>query len=190
MSWLHGSGQQVPPASGCLAGPESSQSLCERADGHSKRGDARWTNPSRCTVVSALADLARLRGKGHGLYGSGDRLFSNAIFGRDSVTAGETLLHLRPEVARDIILTLARLQGTVDAPVGPHSNEEERGKIHHEHRTLYVDGRRIPPDSERLLRELAGKWGGDETSLTYYGSADATPLFVRLVARYCATHGE
>jgi glycogen debranching enzyme len=140
--------------------------------------------------VSALADLARLRSNGHGLYGSGDRLFSYAIFGRDSVTAGETLLHLRPDLARDIILTLARLQGTVDAPVGAHSNEEERGKIHHEHRTLYVDGRRIPPASERLLREQASKWGGDETSLTYYGSVDATPLFVRLVARYCATHGE
>ena len=141
-------------------------------------------------MVSALADLARLRSSGHGLYGSGDRLFSYAIYGRDSVTAAETLLHLRPEVARDIILTLARLQGTVDAPIGPQSNEEERGKIHHEHRTLFVEGRRIPPASERLLGELASKWGGDETSLTYYGSVDATPLFVRLVARYCATHGE
>jgi len=151
---------------------------------------ARRTGASRCTAVSALADLARLRDNGHGLYGSGDRLFSYAIFGRDSVTAAETLLHLRPEVARDIILTLARLQGTVDAPVGPHSNEEECGKIHHEHRALYVDGRRIPPGSERLLRELADRWGGDETSLTYYGSVDATPLFVRLVARYCATHGQ
>jgi len=140
--------------------------------------------------VSAFADLARLRSNGNGLYGSGDRLFSNAIFGRDSVTAGETLLYLRPEMARDIILTLARLQGTVDAPVGPHSNEEERGKIHHEHRTLYFDGRRIPAESERLLREQAIRWGGGETGLTYYGSVDATPLFVRLVARFCATHGE
>jgi glycogen debranching enzyme len=141
-------------------------------------------------VVSAIADLGRLRSEGQWLYGSGDRLFSYAIFGRDSVTTGESLLHLRPNVVRYIILTLARLQGTVDAPIGPHSNEEERGKIHHEHRTLHIDGRRIPPSSERLLRELAGRWGGDETSLTYYGSVDATPLFVRLVARYCATHGE
>jgi glycogen debranching enzyme len=141
-------------------------------------------------VLSALADLARLRTDGNVLYGSGDRLFRYAIFGRDCVTTGESLLHLRPDVARDVIVTLARLQGTVDASIGPHSNEEERGKIHHEHRTLYVDGRRIPPASERLLRELAGRWGGDETSLTYYGSVDATPLFVRLVARYCATHGE
>jgi glycogen debranching enzyme len=141
-------------------------------------------------LVSAYADLARLRGGGQGLYGSGDRLFSYAIFGRDSVTAAESLLALRPELARDIILTLVRLQGTVDAGVGRHSNEEEPGKIHHEHRSLYVDGRRIPPESERLLRHQAAQWGGDETSLTYYGSVDATPLFVRLVARYCATHGE
>src|SRR2546430_8636984 len=140
--------------------------------------------------MSALADLARLRSHGNGLYGSGDRLFSNAIFGRDSVTAGETLLRLRPDMARDIILTLARLQGTVDAPVGPHSNEEERGKIHHEHRTLFVDGRRISPASERLLRELASKWGGDGTTRTYSGCVDGPPLFVRLVARYCATQGE
>lgn len=140
--------------------------------------------------MSTLADLARLRSNGNGLYASGDRLFSNAIFGRDSVTAGETLLHLRPYMAREIILTLARLQGTVDAAVGPHSNEEERGKIHHEHRSLYVDGRRISRESERLLKEQILRWGGDETSLTYYGSVDATPLFVRLVARYCAVHGD
>jgi glycogen debranching enzyme len=140
---------------------------------------------TRRVVVSALADLARLYRTGQGLYGSGDRLFSYAIFGRDSVTAGEALLHLRPDVARDVILSLARLQGTVDAPIGPNSNEEERGKIHHEHRTLHVDGRRIPPASERLLRELAVRWGGEGTSLTYYGSVDATPLFVRLVAHYC-----
>ena len=136
-----------------------------------------------------MADLATLRSGGQGLYGSGDRLFSYAIFGRDSVSAAESLIQLRPDLAHDIILTLARLQGTVDAPVGLHSNEEERGKIHHEHRTLYVDGQRIPTASERLFREQTLRWGGDETSLTYYGSVDATPLFVRLVARYCATHG-
>src|SRR6202165_618877 len=141
---------------------------------------ARRAGAWRCTWVSALAALARLRSNGHGLYGSGDRLFSYAIFGRDSVTAGETLLHVRPEVARDIILTLAGLPGSVDAPGAPQSNEEERGKIHHEHRTLYVDGRRIPPASERLLREQAGKCGGAETSLTYYGRVAATPVFVGL----------
>jgi glycogen debranching enzyme len=142
-------------------------------------------------MVSATADLAHLRAPGHGgLFGSGGVLFSDAIFGRDSVTAAETLLHLYPDVARDVILTLARLQGVVEAPLGPHSNEEEPGKIHHEHRSLYVGSRRISATSERLLRELAGRWGGDEASLTYYGSVDATPLYARLVAHHCAAYGD
>jgi glycogen debranching enzyme len=141
-------------------------------------------------MVSSLADLARLRADGLGLYGSGDQLFGYAVFGRDSASCAETLVRLRPGLARDIILSLARLQGTVEAPIGPHSNEEEPGKIHHEHRKLFVAGRRVPPDSENRLRELAGRWGGDATALTYYGSVDATPLFVRAVSAFCANHGD
>ena len=144
----------------------------------------------RHVMVSSLADLERLRADGLGLYGSGDQLFGYAIFGRDSASCAETLVRLRPGIARDITLSLARLQGTVEAPIGPHSNEEEPGKIHHEHRNLFVAGRRVPPDSEIRLRELASRWGGDVTSLTYYGSVDATPLFVRAVVAFCANHGD
>jgi glycogen debranching enzyme len=144
----------------------------------------------RGVMVSSLKDLARLRADGLGLFGSGDELFGNAIFGRDSASCAETLVRLRPGLARDIILSLARLQGTVEAPIGPQSNEEETGKIHHEHRSLFVAGRRVPPDSENRLRELASRWGGDATSLTYYGSVDATPLFVRAIGAFCAIHGD
>jgi len=141
-------------------------------------------------MVSALRDLSRLQAPGLGLFGSAGLLFSDAVFGRDSVAAAETLLHLRPEITHDVILTLARFQGTADTPSGPHSNEEERGKIHHEHRSLYVGSRRISASSEALLHELARKWGGDITSLTYYGASDTTPLYARLLARWCATFGE
>ncbi|MDQ6709094.1 MAG: hypothetical protein M3Z11_00910 [Candidatus Dormibacteraeota bacterium] len=141
-------------------------------------------------MLSAHRDLARLRpADGLGLYASAGELFSQAIFGRDSATASEYLLHLKPELARGVILTLARLQGIVEAPNGLHTNEEEPGKIHHEHRSLYIGGRRISPNSEQHLKYLTRQWGGDENSMTYYGSVDATPLFVRLVARYCASHG-
>ncbi len=144
----------------------------------------------RGVMVSATVDLSRLRAPGLGIFGSGGVLFSDAVFGRDSVAAAETLLHLYPEIARDVIFTLARLQGIVEAPTGLHSNEEEPGKIHHEHRSLFVGSRRISETSEILLRELAHRWGGDVTSLTYYGSVDATPLYARLVANYSATHGD
>lgn len=117
-------------------------------------------------------------------------LFSDAIFGRDSVTAASNLLHIYPEISREVILTLAGLQGVVDAPVGLHSNEEEPGKMHHEHRRLYIDSRRISASSEQLLHELASRWGGDATSMTYYGCVDTTPIYVRLVVDYCNAHGE
>jgi glycogen debranching enzyme len=139
---------------------------------------------------SALADLERLRSPAsHALFASGGELYGDAVFGRDSLEAAEDVLHLLPDVARDVILGLSRLQGTVDSDAGPDSNEEERGKIHHEHRSLYVDGRRISARSQQLLEELSAQWGGDGMSLTYYGSADATPLYVRLVARWCDLHG-
>lgn len=142
-------------------------------------------------MVSATADLAQLRAPDHGgLFGSGGVLFRDAIFGRDSVTAAETVLHLYPDLARDVILALARLQGVVEAPLGLHTNEEEPGKIHHEHRSLYIGSRRISATSEQLLRNLASRWGGDEASLTYYGSVDATPLYARLVANYCVAYGD
>lgn len=142
------------------------------------------------TLPSAEMDLRRLRSPdGHGLYASAGDLYADAVFGRDSIEAAEDILHIRPDVAREVILTLARLQGTADVPSGPSSSEEERGRIHHEHRQLNVDGRRISPRSEELLRLLSQLWGGDGESMTYYGSVDATPLYVRLVARFCERYG-
>src|SRR5215470_17202156 len=139
---------------------------------------------------SALSDLARLRSPvTRALFASAGELYQDAVFGRDSLEAAEDLGHLRPDLARDVVVTLARLQGTVDAGAGHHSNEEEPGKIHHEHRSLHIDGRRISARSQELLEQLSALWGGNGTSLTYYGSADATPLFVRLVARHCELHG-
>lgn len=141
-------------------------------------------------MPSALADLHRLRPEGtHGLFASGGELFSDAVFGRDSAEVADGLAHLVPELARDVILSLAQLQGTIESPPGPHSNEEEVGKIHHEHRSLYVDGRQISARSQELLEQLSARWGGDREALTYYGAVDATPLFVRLVGRCCDLYG-
>lgn len=142
-------------------------------------------------MPSALADLRSLRAEhGRGLYGSGGPLYRDAIFGRDAVQTAEDILHLRPEIAREVILTLGALQGLADAPAGPDSNEEERGKIHHEHRSLTIDGRRISAQSAAILAHLSAMWGGTPEELTYYGSVDATPLYARLVAAFCERHGQ
>jgi glycogen debranching enzyme len=82
-----------------------------------------------------------------------------ALFGRDSLLTSWLTLAWDPGIARGTLHTLARLQGT---RVDPHS-EEEPGRILHEVR-LGVDENRALGGSSR-----------------YYGSVDATPLFVILL---------
>jgi len=81
------------------------------------------------------------------------------LFGRDSLLASWMSLLVAPELARGVLETLARLQGT---DVDPRT-EEQPGKILHEVRFGGASG--------LTLR------GGD----AYYGSVDATPLFVVLL---------
>lgn len=78
------------------------------------------------------------------------------LFGRDSLWASEMALPVDPSLALGTLRTLADRQGTVVDP----ATEEEPGKILHEVR-LGVSGGLA----------LGGK-------SAYYGSVDATPLFV------------
>jgi glycogen debranching enzyme len=81
------------------------------------------------------------------------------VFGRDSLLTAWMALLLDPSLALGTLRTLARFQGT---EVEPRS-EEEPGKILHE--------MRFGADS---AHSLAG-------GTVYYGSIDATPLFVQLL---------
>jgi glycogen debranching enzyme len=96
-------------------------------------------------------------------------------------------------MARAVILRLAELQGTEDDP----RCGEEPGKIHHEYRALIMHGRPIGDESLAIFRQLAREWHMAETDaaldalteLTAYYTIDATPLYVRLVGRFCALYG-
>jgi glycogen debranching enzyme len=81
------------------------------------------------------------------------------IFGRDSLLTSWMILPLDPSLALGTLRTLASLQG---AKVRPET-EEEPGKILHEMR----------------FGMQASLWLGG--SSVYYGSIDATPLFVMLL---------
>ncbi len=91
-----------------------------------------------------------------------------AIFGRDSLIAAHQLLAVNPGPARQALRLLARYQGTEDNPW----RDEEPGKILHEVRN----------------GELAG--AGDIPHQRYFGSADATPLFIFLYAQYFRWTGD
>ena len=85
------------------------------------------------------------------------------LFGRDALLTAWMCLIADPSLALGVTRTLARLQGT---DVNP-TTEEEPGKILHEVRFAGAEG----PALARGER--------------YYGSIDATPLFVMLVGEMC-----
>lgn len=81
------------------------------------------------------------------------------LFGRDSLWASEMALPVDPSLALGTLQTLADRQGTVVDPI----SEEEPGKIFHEVRFDVASGLALGAKS------------------TYYGSVDATPLFVMVL---------
>ncbi|RZI94623.1 MAG: amylo-alpha-1,6-glucosidase, partial [Microbacterium sp.] len=120
----------------------------------------------------ALGDLAALRlalpdHPGDAFFAAGAPWFFT-LFGRDSLWAARLLLPLDTTMAASTLRVLARLQGTQRTP----DTAEQPGKIMHELRagTLAMPGEGI------VLPPL------------YYGTVDATPLWVCLLAE-AARHG-
>ncbi len=84
-----------------------------------------------------------------------------ALFGRDSLIASYQALAFAPEIAAGTLRALASLQGDGVDP----TRAEEPGKILHEHRFGTLAG---------TQREIS--------RFPYYGTVDATPLFLILLA--------
>jgi glycogen debranching enzyme len=80
-------------------------------------------------------------------------------FGRDSILTAWMALTIDPSLALGVLETLARFQGSIEDPV----TEEQPGRILHE---------------MRFATAASLSLGGGHV---YYGSADATPLFVMLL---------
>jgi glycogen debranching enzyme len=91
-----------------------------------------------------------------------------ALFGRDSLIAAYEMMIIQPELAKGTLMALARLQGTkTDASTG-----EQPGKILHEYRHARYEG-------------PGGAW-----RFPYYGSVDATPLFLIVLSEYVRVTGD
>jgi glycogen debranching enzyme len=91
-----------------------------------------------------------------------------APIGRESLLAALQVLPYQPAVARGTLRYLARRQGRVHDAF----TDQEPGKIMHEYRRGEMAACREVP------------------FLPYYGSVDATPLFVMLAAEYVAWTGD
>lgn len=138
-------------------------------------------------VESIKTVLSLIRApEGWGVYASAGPNYEFAVFGRDSLEFAEDILHSMPDLAREIILMAAKLQGRHDN----NQTEEAPGKIHHEFRSHHFDHQAISHAAETVIEQLKDKWGGEDGELCYYGTVDATPLFIRLVDRYVEEHGD
>ena len=113
-------------------------------------------------IVRSVADLRLLRNDGpaHGEHylAAGVPWFST-LFGRDSIISAFQTVAFRPQLAIDVLHVLAARQATRDDP----TPDAEPGKILHELRT----------------GEMARS--GELPFATYYGSVDATPLWLILL---------
>jgi glycogen debranching enzyme len=93
----------------------------------------------------------------------------STLFGRDSIITASQTLMLNPQIARETLMLLATYQGKIE----DEWREEEPGKILHEIR----------------LGEMARCQEIPHTP--YYGTVDATPLWLMLYAEYYAwTHDQ
>ena len=121
--------------------------------------DSRWTE----AVDQALADLAALRipdpDHPERIVVAAGAPWYMTLFGRDSLFTSWMLLPFDHVLVTGVLTTLAELQGSIDDPVA----EEEAGKILHEVRATGGEG----PFASRAR---------------YFGSVDATPLFVATAA--------
>ena len=91
-----------------------------------------------------------------------------AVFGRDSLVASHQLLTVNATVARRTLEFLAERQGRVDDPW----RDEQPGKILHEIRRGELAGANLVPHTP------------------YYGSVDATPLFLMVYAQHFRWTGD
>ena len=92
----------------------------------------------------------------------------STLFGRDSIIAAWQTLILDPKIAKDTLFVLAQYQGKTE----DQWREESPGKILHELR----------------LGEMARC--GEIPHTPYYGTVDATPLWLILYAEYYAWTGD
>lgn len=137
-----------------------------RSQRHAAKHTAALTSSSDAfndIAARSFSDLRMLMTRTpHGDYPYAGIPWYSTTFGRDGIITALQLLWCMPSLAQGVLAHLAALQATVVDPI----NDAEPGKIVHEQRSGEM----------ARLREVP--------FACYYGSVDATPLFVLLAGEY------
>jgi glycogen debranching enzyme len=115
-----------------------------------------WVSRSKADLLSLLSQTR------YGMYPYAGVPWYNTAFGRDGIITAIETLWLAPEISKNVLLFLAQLQAREVIP----EKDAEPGKILHETRS----------------GEMANT--GEVPFGKYYGTIDATPLFVMLAGMY------
>ena len=162
-SAVHGGGELAPDYR-CGDTPAHEPPSAELASWRALRPTLRTDVPHLAdTFLRSVDDLGALRivdpaHKSEPVVAAGAPWFMT-LFGRDALLTAWMALILDPSLALTTLTTLARLQGRATVP----ERDEQPGRILHEVR--FNDAASLALDDADI----------------YYGSADATPLFVMLV---------
>lgn len=120
-------------------------------------------------LVRSFADLQSLLARtAFGVYPYAGVPWYNTVFGRDGIITAMELLWLAPEISKNVLLFLAHTQ----AKELNAAKDAEPGKIIHEMRSS----------------EMANT--GEVPFKQYYGTIDATPLFLMLAGMYFDQTGD
>lgn len=145
----------------------------------------RLPRPHEALPLPALALRAVTSKNNKMIYASSDRMFKGAFFTRDALEVIEDIMSFKPRLSREVLLSAASFSGITQT----EESEEEYGKLSHEYRNVIVDGKPIDKQMHEIFTRLSFKWGGNETHMIYYGAADTTPLFLRVLRMYCDDYG-
>ena len=115
-----------------------------------------WIHRSKADLISLITLTP------YGMYPYAGVPWYDTTFGRDGIITAMEVLWMAPQVAKNVLKFLAHMQATKVDP----ENDAEPGKILHEARS----------------GEMANT--GEVPFKKYYGTIDATPLFVMLAGMY------
>ncbi|EKE03519.1 MAG: amylo-alpha-16-glucosidase [uncultured bacterium] len=139
--------------------------------------------------INQLKNILTLNGKDYEYIGAGLPYY-NSLFGRDSLITASFLLPVQPKIAKDTIELLAEFQGK---PLEERWQEELKENPNANRKEFEEYYRNKEEAEGKILHELrVGELASQKKILhtPYYGTIDATPLWLMLVSDYYKWTGD